>query len=517
MATPSIETANIYNASLCSECENKRPYLKKESELYNKLLINQCTDIFIESYKDNRNKFVQTFYPRVGDYFGYNISTQCQILRRVYSLVNGYELQNCSTVFTDSYFKYIDSQNPDDEYINSFDFESCLYGDEGDDIFKYTESPGLNIYVCSPKVMHRPVMVDLLNHIASGLHSIYGEVEISYGHYTPQHSSVTGHRLFPIWIADRDIPTLSMKSIDFSMCFRFVSCPSFQNCTDWLDFADLLMLHGNTGSTRFASPNLDMVYDEMQFTLQRKTEKGEDAFKTIWEEACDKTNNRCFRNVIFLFLNNQSTTKTTETQMEILSEYTPQSHSLLIDWNIMKKQVCGNTIHTTIFQKSPKPFKNISECQAHCVKYLHDNDIIVNTDIYINYTMCLVNRYYLENGFVDMDKNLHEHVLKHPVQYTWQLNKQGVLCPDPRYMNHPDTVVGNLDFDNNVDDRVYTHSVANHVITVGSGNHWFNSLEECLENFHSEMLMRPEKRKYYYNGCLAISLQPLTVHTVGLL
>ena len=506
MATTSIDIVNMSQESLCIDCENKTKYFEEERTLCKKILANHWVDEFVENYKVSRDKFVHTYFPRE-EFFEYDITIQCQILKRVASLLNDYKLHRCSPVFVGHYFELINSQNDDLEYVHEFDFENCLHGDEGDDFFKHTEHPGINIYVCSPQVMHRPVMVNLLNYIAKGLYTI-GEVEISNEYYKPQPSSVTGHRLFPIWNVNRDIPTLIVN--DFRMCFQFVSCPSFKNCVDWLDVADLLRCHVYMDTAKVISPSLDKLYDKDAFLLPTKIDKGDVTFKTIWEEASSKRSHMFFSRIIFGFLNNQIALQT-DTQ----TETPPQSCALLINWNIIKKEVCRNAMHERILKRSSRPFNNISECNMACAKYLQDNNIQMNTDTYVKYTMSMVNRYYLENGLQTLEDVFHEHVLNHPVAFTWQLNKLDVICPHPDSVDMIDMASCDPADDSDEEDSMgYTDAIGDHIVEVMSGNHWFNSLEECLENFHTEMSLRRSKKKYYYKGCLTIILEPLTIQTV---
>lgn len=495
-----LDNATVYP---CKDCAATNSCVSKfQSNYLKRPNLESYKQDIVKHYKCSRQLQVQPFTVR-GDTNAQRssdfIALQCRALAKLAELIDNFSLHPCKTVFTGLYFLAIDSQNSYCEtYCGNFDidrFEEALSGDFGDEENSHTETPGIPAYIATSLPIHRPTMLLLLLYIVKHLRSTFRcDVVVEYNCFYSARLTVARQNIFPLWRVNTAYPTIYIESLDLRICLKTLCCPAFRACDNWLDVADVFLLHNcfDLEVRHFiVSPDLKLAYDRSTFPLTRKCSLDTDlAFRLHWAELCRTQNQKLVTRLVFLFLEK----KRLQAAKDICAEADPYPHFRpLFSWQFIETVNCytsdRNVKHQVVCDKASAPFTDFKLCQMDCLQELGQSEA---ASLGVTYTLHYnINSY--QSGDIAtylIDANAGNDN-KAGLEYLWILNKQDLFCPDPAEPHFE------IDY---------------HKMEVSRGYIWQPTVIACLADFHHAMnTLKLVCRDCYERGELLIVIRSALV------
>lgn len=477
----------------CQDCGDT---FSSVSKFQNKFLNRPNLEIYkqdiVKHYKSSRQLQVKPLNVR-SDTNGQGssdfISLQCSALSKMAEVIDNFSLHPCKTVFTGLYFLAINSEDPYcDTYSGYFDtdcFEEALNGDFGDEHYSHTESPGVPAYIVSPLPIHSPTMLLLLLDIVNSLRNTFScEVSVEYNCYHSAPLTIARQNIFPLWRVNAAYPTIYIEAFQLRVCLKTLCCPVFRACDNWLDVADVFLLHKcfDLDASHFiVSPDLKFGYDRSSFPLTPNCSLDSDlAFRLHWAELCRTRSQQLVTRFVFLFFEKK--------RLHGVQSFFAGSHLYpqfrpLISWNVIETVQCETILkHKFVCDKAATPFSDLKLCQIDCVRELGQCEAASGC---VTYTLHdNINSYQIKDisaYFLNPNAGHHNY---DGLEYKWILNKPDLFCPDP------DEPHFEIDY---------------HQMEVATGSMWQPSVMACVADFHYAMnTLRPVCRRCYERGKLCI-------------
>lgn len=447
----------------------------------------------IQDYKRSRQSQVKCLEIRpdtVGEGSSDYISLQCSALVKLAELIENYRAHPCKTVFGGLYYSAINAQDTFCETLcgnfNPDGFEEALVGQWGDDIDTHTNNPGVPVYLVSSLPFHGPTRLLLLLYIVKGMRQTFGcDVEVEYNCYNSARISVARQNLFPLWQVDPTCPTIYIADFDLRICLRTLCCPSFQACKNWLDIADVFLLHNCFDldvRDVVLSPDLKFVYDRRDFPLSPKCSLDSDlTYRLHWRALCRTFSQTLVARLVFLHLDYAPDSNDSYTFYR--GDCDNNLFQPLITWNLSLKERCQNLVtHECVVDKSTSPWPDLKLCQVDCANNL---GLCVNVGERIDYVVDdNINSYQSKDISMFYKQFDNSNRRDADVEYMWVLNKADLFCPDPV------NPCFEIDY---------------HKLTVSCSDIWHHSLMDCIAHFHHKMnTVKPVCRQCYYTGDFVI-------------